>query len=88
MLMCMCMLNKRTHILLEQDLWFQLMTLAKAQDVSIGELVRKAVKEVYFGENKKEKMAKAMETILETRKKLKRFKRIDYKELINYGRKY
>lgn len=85
MLMCMCMLNKRTHILLDENLWLQLMALAKAQNISVGELVRKAVKEVYFDKNKKEKMAKAMEVILKTRKK---FKKINYKEMINYGRKY
>ena len=86
--MCMCMLNKRTHILLDENLWFQLMTLAKAQNISVGELVRKAIKEAYFGENKKEKMAKAMETILKTRKKIKPMTAEEIEESINYGRKY
>ena len=54
MLMCMCMLNKRTQILFEDDIWFQLCALAEAKETSVGDLVRKAVKGTYFQENKKE----------------------------------
>lgn len=85
MLICMCMLNKRTQILFENDFWNQLMSLAKARDMSVGELVRSTLKATYFKEDKKEKMARGMKMILSVRKK---FKKIDYKEMINYGRKY
>lgn len=84
----MCMLNKRTQILFDDNLWLQLCALAKAREISVGELVRKAVKRAYFQENKKIKMAKAMKTILEIRKKLKKITAEEIKEMINYGRKY
>ena len=45
MLMCMCMLNKRTQILLEKDMWNKLVKVAKSQNISAGEFIRKAVRE-------------------------------------------
>ena len=43
MLMYMCMLNKRTQILLEKDMWNKLNKLAKSKKTSIGQLIREAV---------------------------------------------
>ncbi|KKR32020.1 MAG: hypothetical protein UT63_C0054G0007 [Candidatus Gottesmanbacteria bacterium GW2011_GWC2_39_8] len=83
--MCMCMLNKRTNILFEEEVWNKLSLLAEKQDTSVGELIRNAVKQVYLGNNKQEKIKSAYDTILAVRKTQKN---IDYKELINYGRKY
>lgn len=82
------MLNKRTQILFDDNLWFQLCALAKMKETSVGDLVRKAVKGTYFQENKKRKMAEAMETIINIRKNLKKVSAKEIKEMINYGRKY
>ena len=45
MLMCMCMLNKRVHILFDKDLWNKLNKVAKIEKVSAGEFIRRSVKE-------------------------------------------
>lgn len=45
MLMCMCMLNRRVHILFDKDLWNKLVKFAKSQNISFGELIRRAVGE-------------------------------------------
>lgn len=49
--MCMCMLNrqslslnKRVHILFDKDLWNKTTKLAKSQKVSVGEVIRGALK--------------------------------------------
>lgn len=82
----MCMLNKRTQILFDQSLWQTLTNLSVAKKTSIGKLVREAVAEKYEKESIVEKRAKAIESTLFNRLISK--KKIDYKELINYGRKY
>ena len=43
--MCMCMLNKRVHILFDKDLWNKLNKVAKIEKVSAGEFIRRSVKE-------------------------------------------
>ena len=86
MLMCMCMLNKRTQILFDQSLWQMLISLSKARKESVGHLIREAVEEKYQKESIFEQRAKAIESTLINRLVSK--KKIDYKELINYGRKY
>lgn len=80
------MLTKRTNILFEQELWDKLSLLAKESDVSVGELIRRAVKERYFEDNRQEEIAKAIQRIRALRKPQK--KNINYKELINYGRRF
>ena len=77
------MLTKRTNILFEEDLWQLLTNLAARQKTSIGDLVRKAVKNVYITKAQKQASKDPYETILKIRKI---HKNIDYKELINYGR--
>lgn len=39
----MCMLNRRVHILLDKDMWNRIVKTAKAQKISAGEYVRRAV---------------------------------------------
>lgn len=79
------MLTKRTHILFNQTLWDRLADLAKRENTSVGELVRTAVKEKLNEEEKIAKRTEAIEAILRLRKKSKG--KIDYKALINEGRR-
>ena len=79
------MLTKRTNILFEDKTWKELTSLAKKRNSSVGELVRRAINDTYFSETIDKKRAKAIDSIFKTRKIQKG---IDYKELINYGRKY
>lgn len=69
MLMCMCMLIKRTQILFDKQLWNTLSDTAKRENLSIGELVRTAVREKYQDQERLEKRKKAVEAILAFRKK-------------------
>ena len=81
------MLTKRTHIMFEQVLWEKLSQLSKSQNTSIGQLVRDAVEKRLDQEELLAIRAKAIEDIKRIRPKP--FKgNIDYKELINYGRKF
>ena len=57
----MYMLQKRTNILFDTELWEKLAALAKEKKMSIGELTRKAVKKQYFSDDSLERRAKAME---------------------------
>lgn len=84
--MCMCMLNKRAQILFDQSLWQTLVDISDAKEISIGQLVREAVGEKYQKKHILEQREKAIESTLFNRLVSK--KKIDYKELINYGRKY
>jgi hypothetical protein len=77
-------LTKRTNILFDEELWQNIAILAKQEHISAGELVRRAVKKTYFSKNENRKIVKACEQIISLRKK---FKKVNYKELINYGRK-
>lgn len=83
--MCMCMLTKRTHILLDQSVWEKLVKDAKKKKISVGNLIRQSVEEKYFHENRDREVKEANEEIKKIRPHFKG--RIDYKELINYGRK-
>lgn len=81
------MLNKRAHILFDEEMWRKLVSLAAAQNASIGELIRDAVQEKYDYKVDLERRRQAVDAILKIRPKP--FKgRIDYKALINAGRKY
>lgn len=80
------MLSKRTNILFDDELWAVLLAQSKIENSSVGELVRRAVVDKY---SKKEAIARRkeiFEQILRIRPAAARGK-IDYKELINYGRK-
>jgi len=79
------MLTKRTNILFDQSLWEKLSDLARESGVSVGELIRRAVRERYIENGRQEKIAKAIETIRALRKPQKN---VNYKKLINYGRRF
>lgn len=82
----MCMLTKRTNILFDENLWETLTAEAVKRKTSVGKLVREAVAKMYARDKELEERRKAFEHILKIRKVSKT--RIDYKALINYGRKY
>jgi len=81
------MLNKRTQILLNDYLWQTLTNLAKTRKTSVAKLIREAIKEKYAKENELVARRNAIENILKHRP-LPAKGRIDYKALINAGRKY
>ena len=80
------MLTKRTNILFDNDLWDLLTSVARKEKSSVGEVVRKAVKRVYTEGNLVERKKQAFETIKKFRVMQKGV--LDYKALINEGRKY
>lgn len=87
MLMLMYMLlTKRANILFEDPVWSQLLTLAQAQKASVGSLIRHAVQKVYFSTDQSTLAQNALNNILQIRPKTTKGK-INYKELVNYGRK-
>ena len=51
MCICMCMLNRRFQILFDKDLWNKLTKMAKSQNISFGELIRKSVSEYLDKQN-------------------------------------
>ena len=70
----------------DNDLWNLLTSVARKERSSVGEVVRKAVSKVYTEENFIETKKKAFETIKKFRVKQKGV--LNYKALINDGRKY
>ena len=80
------MLTKRTNILFENELWDLLVGVAQREKTSVGEIVRKAVRKVYSEDEIIERRKKALETIKRIRVRQKGV--VDYKALINEGRKY
>lgn len=82
------MLTKRTQILFDENCWKKILVLAKTKNTSVGNLIRVAIKETYFKEDKKKQIAEAMEEISKIRKNLKKVTYKEIKEMINYGRKY
>lgn len=86
MLIWICMLTKRTQILFDENIWKKLTQLARAQTTSVGQLIREAVKEKYLKEADFVRQRETLEEIERIRPRLAQ--KIDYKALINYGRKY
>jgi len=80
------MLTKRTNILFDNELWSLLVNVAQREKSSVGEVVRKAVRKVYSEDEIIERRKKALETIKRIRVRQKGV--VDYKALINEGRKY
>lgn len=77
------MMKKRTNVLFDNESWLDLKGLARQRKTSVGSLIRQAVKETYFVDKNREKIAMAVKEIMRIRKT---FKKVDYEELINYGR--
>lgn len=82
------MLTKRTNILLEKTDYQLLEALAKRQRISVGELIRRAIAKTYKRkiESELEQRQKRILAIMKLWEKIK-VKEIDYKSLIEYGRK-
>jgi predicted CopG family antitoxin len=80
------MLTKRTHILFDEEVWNKLVKMAQQEKSSVGELIRTAVEEKFAQQEILRKRRQAFEAILKHRPKPYPGK-IDYKELINAGRK-
>lgn len=83
------MLTKRTNLLLEKTDYQLLYALAKRQEVSVAELIRKAIEKTYKQDVKakldqRKRTAASIERIWETIQ----IERLDYKSLIEDGRKY
>lgn len=81
------MLTKRTNILFDEKLWHEVSNLAKKQKTSIGSIVRTAVRERIEREEDLAQRRKTIDDILRIRPKPYKGK-IDYKALINEGRRY
>lgn len=79
------MLTKRTNILFDDALWAKLVEVAKKQKTSVGSLVRETLSDKYMQEESFEKRKKAIEEIERIRPHFKG--KLDYKALINYGRR-
>lgn len=79
------MLAKRTNILFEEDMWDKLVMIAQSKNRSVGDLVRTAVYKIYYADRDLERLAKS---VSEVRKIRKYIGKVNYKELINAGRKY
>ena len=88
--MYMCMLNKRAHILFEEEQFKLIEALAAEKGSSVGSLVRAAVQRVYVEPKAKQlsDRQKAFDRLKQWQKKIGTFKGLDYKALIEYGRKY
>ena len=86
MILCMCMLQKRTNILFDDKLWSLLVAQSSKKKVSIGELVRRAVIKTYIEGHDTLQQRKDAASAIQAIRTI--HKGIDYKELINYGRKY
>ncbi|MDZ7587026.1 MAG: hypothetical protein U0946_04670 [Patescibacteria group bacterium] len=84
------MLNRRAHILFEAEDYQLLEAEAEEKDSSVGELVRLAVKRVYVEPKSKQlsDREKAFEALKKLQLQTRQKGRVDYKELIEYGRKY
>ena len=80
------MLTKRTNILIQEETWQRLVDLARQMNTSAGELIRRAIKKTYFADDRNDEIARAVQSIRAIRPKIKG--KINYKELINEGRKY
>ena len=80
------MLTKRTNILFDNELWDLLTSVARKEKSSVGEVVRRAINKVYRDDNFIKQKKEAFETIQKFRVKQKGV--VDYRALINEGRRY
>lgn len=80
------MFNVRAQILFDEKLWQTLHHLSKTKKTSISKLVRDAVEKSYMKDVDMEERRRAIEDIERIRPHFKG--KLDYKAMINYGRKY
>ena len=81
------MLTHRTNVLLTKLDHEVLSRLAGKKGKTIGELIRQAVRQTYRINQVKNSAAQALERIDQLAKKVET-KGIDYRQLVNHGRKY
>lgn len=81
------MLTRRTNVLFDEADYATLLMFSRERNKTIGELVRQAVKKTYKVKKTLTANEKAYRMIEKATKGLD-FSGIDYKALINYGRKY
>lgn len=80
------MLTKRAQILFDEDLWKRLSRMAKESRTSASEIIRDAVQQKLDWNEELKNRQEAIKSILKHRPKPFNGK-IDYKALINEGRK-
>ena len=81
------MLTKRTNILFDPQTWSLLQQVSSQNKISIGEIVRRSVKEKYLKPNQALARTNLLESIAKNGKKINT-KNINYKALISYDRKH
>ena len=81
------MLNRRTNILLNEADYMALNELASNTKKTMGELIREAIAGFYGFKKKEEKIDDLLNRVHKLAKKINT-KGIDYREMIDYGRKY
>lgn len=88
------MLNRRTQILFDEEMYQRLISLSHEKEISMGELVRNAVKRTYKQKWKKkthDERSTALIRMLKLREKIRRkygTLNIPVKELIRQGQRY
>ena len=87
------MLDKRTNLLLEEDIFQKLALLAEKRNVSVAELIRRAIRKKYKRQFNQltQKMAQRKSLankVTAIRQKIRLNQKINYSKLINAGRKY
>ncbi len=86
MLLYMYMLTKNAHILFDPQEWMLLTRIATEENSSVNQLVRKAVQSTYLKTARDLRIAAAVDKIIKIRPHFKG--KIDYRSLVNYGRKH
>lgn len=84
------MLTRRTHILFDEDTALMLTSLAQKKRTSVGSLVRWAVRKTYKDVRltRLEMRQKAVAELMAWQKKIGTFKNINYRTLIEDGRRF
>ncbi len=85
MLMCICMLIRRTNVLFSKEDYRLLSSLAVKKGVSMGELIRKAIRKVYQADQEIEEKSQLVNSLTSLWKKQKGT--INYKRLVEDGRR-
>lgn len=82
------MLNRRTHILFDDETLEILTTIAQQKQISVGNVVRQAVKQLYMKSDTvaRERKKRAYIKLLRWQKEIGVSKPINYRTLINDGR--
>lgn len=84
----MCMLNRRTHILFDDETIEILTAVANQKQTSVGNVVRQAVKQLYMKSDTvaRERKKRAYSKLLRWQKEIGVSKLVNYRALINDGR--